>query len=329
MNYDFICGLDVSKLSLDLCLIDTEGHQIDHDKIANDSLAIKKWIQSLEKQYPDSWILFCLEPTGHYSNIVSAALLSSGKSVWLANPSDIRMSIGMKRGKNDRIDAQRIAEYGFRFQDKVRLLTSNQVELQELSQLLTYRELLVADKGKYVGQLTDYPDFLKKSVHDLINQVNRKLVKELEQQIARIDQQIEAYIDSHNPLKEQYNLLLSIPGVGKILAQTLIAYTAGFTRFTTARQLACHAGVAPYEYSSGTSIKNKRRVSHRANKRLKSLFHMAALSVIRSKGELQEYYLRKVGEGKSKLLVLNAIRNKLIHRIFAVLLRGEVYKKFA
>lgn len=329
MNYDFICGLDVSKLSLDLCLIDTEGHQIDHDKIANDSLAIKKWIQSLEKQYPDSWILFCLEPTGHYSNIVSAALLSSGKSVWLANPSDIRMSIGMKRGKNDRIDAQRIAEYGFRFQDKVRLLTSNQVELQELSQLLTYREMLVADKGKYVGQLTDYPDFLKKSVHDLINQVNRKLVKELEQQIARIDQQIEAYIDSHNPLKEQYNLLLSIPGVGKILAQTLIAYTAGFTRFTTARQLACHAGVAPYEYSSGTSIKNKRRVSNRANKRLKSLFHMAALSVIRSKGELQEYYLRKVGEGKSKLLVLNAIRNKLIHRIFAVLLRGEVYKKFA
>ncbi|WP_229310869.1 hypothetical protein [Larkinella arboricola] len=64
-------------------------------------------------------------------------------------------------------------------------------------------------------------------------------------------------------------------------------------------------------------------MSHQARKRLKALFHLAAMAVIRSKGELQTYYQRKVNEGKNKMLVLNAVRNKLVHRVFAVVRRGK------
>jgi len=84
---------------------------------------------------------------------------------------------------------------------------------------------------------------------------------------------------------------------------------------------------APVRYRSGTSIHGKTRVNHQARKRLKSLFHLGAIAAIRAKGELQDYYQRKVAESKNKMLVLNAVRNKLIHRVYAVVSRGEKYNK--
>jgi transposase len=93
------------------------------------------------------------------------------------------------------------------------------------------------------------------------------------------------------------------------------------------KKLACHAGVAPFEYKSGSSVRGRPGVSQHARKRLKSLLHLAAMTAIRLKGELQEYYQRKVREGKNKMLVLNAVRNKLIHRLYAVVKRGEKYDK--
>lgn len=84
---------------------------------------------------------------------------------------------------------------------------------------------------------------------------------------------------------------------------------------------------APVRYRSGSSVRGKTRVSEHARKRLKSLFHLGAMSTICIKGELQDYYQRKVSEGKNKMLVLNAVRNKLIHRVCSVVRRGEKYDK--
>lgn len=75
------------------------------------------------------------------------------------------------------------------------------------------------------------------------------------------------------------------------------------------------------------SCRGRPGVSQHARKRLKSLFHLGAMSSIRVKGELQDYYQRKVKEGKHKMLILNAVRNKLIHRIYAVAKRGKKYEE--
>lgn len=108
---------------------------------------------------------------------------------------------------------------------------------------------------------------------------------------------------------------------------------------TDPKKMACNAGVAPFDYQSGTSVRGRPGISqHRtggpARKRLKSLFHLAAMSAIRVKGELQNYYqpVRRCGKGKEgksppMRLVLNAVRNKLIHRLYAVVGRGEKYDK--
>jgi transposase len=108
----------------------------------------------------------------------------------------------------------------------------------------------------------------------------------------------------------------------------VIVETNAFRDFTDARKFCCHAGVAPFSYTSGSSIRSRNRVSHRADKSIKSLLHMGALTAAtRSKGELHEYYLKKVSEGKNKMSVLNAVRAKLVHRMFAVIRNNKFYEK--
>jgi len=116
-------------------------------------------------------------------------------------------------------------------------------------------------------------------------------------------------------------------GIGPATAAEILVATNEIKTITNPKKMACHAGVAPFGYSSGTSVRGKTRVSHQARKRLKSLFHLGAMSVIQVKGDLQDYYQRKLKEGKNKMLVLNAVRNKLIHRVYAVIKRGEKYNK--
>ena len=122
--------------------------------------------------------------------------------------------------------------------------------------------------------------------------------------------------------------MTSIPGVGPAAATEVILATDEFKNFAEPKKLACHAGVAPFEHSSGSSIRGRSRVNQHARKRLKFLFHLAAMSAIRVKGELQTYYQRKVAEGKNKMSILNAVRNKLIHRICAVVKRKQKYDIF-
>jgi len=96
-----------------------------------------------------------------------------------------------------------------------------------------------------------------------------------------------------------------------------------------ARKLACYCGVAPFEYSSGTSIKGKTRVHHMANKKLKCNLHMASLTAIKLDEEIKTYYERKVAEGKSKLSVLNAVKNKLLARVVACVNNQRMYRRHA
>jgi transposase len=145
--------------------------------------------------------------------------------------------------------------------------------------------------------------------------------------IDTIDKQIDEQFKSSETLATQKVMLKSIDGVGnKVATQTIIA-TEGFTKFGTGREFSCHVGVAPFSFESGTSQRSRSKVSNRANKDLKTLFHMAALSAIRMKGELRDYFERKVAEGKNKMTVINAVRAKIINRIFAIIRDHRKYEK--
>ena len=153
------------------------------------------------------------------------------------------------------------------------------------------------------------------------------LMDDLEKAIQAITYEMDEVIASCPVLCRQRELLMSIDGVGRVVATNMIITTEAFTRFDDPRKFNCYAGVAPFSYSSGSSQHSKARVSHRADKVMKRLLHLAAVAVThRIGGELKKYYERKVAEGKNKMSVINALRAKIVARMFAVIKRNEKYK---
>ena len=126
-------------------------------------------------------------------------------------------------------------------------------------------------------------------------------------------------------IQTNYNLLISIRGIGFVTAIALIVATENFTRFDDHRKFACYCGIVPFEYQSGTSIKGKKKISRFANKRLKALLSNAACTSIQFNPEMKLYYERRIQEGKSKMSTQNIIRNKIVARVFAVVQRGTPY----
>ncbi len=159
----------------------------------------------------------------------------------------------------------------------------------------------------------------------MFGRFSKERITQVGEQLTELERKILAHIKAEPGLCAQYELLPTVDGVGPVLASYPLASTDGFTCCATARQLAFQAGVAPYEHSSGSSIQGRTRVSPQADRVLKTLLHMSALGVIQRAGEMQDYYRRKLAEGKPPMAVLNAVRCKVLHRLFAVVERGAPY----
>lgn len=320
-------GIDVSHAYLDFALLSDEGHPIRTARIDNSRRAISHWIKELKRKdrVMLEQSLFCLEPTGHYSQLLLELLVKHKAPTWLAHPLHIKQSLGDQRGKSDELDALRIAQYAYRFRDKARMFTIDHLKMSKLKQLLMKRQQLVNAATKLKAQISHVNKHMHKDLCATFTRIDKAQLRKIQDLMEKLDHLIQVEIETHPEVHERYELICSIPGVGKVLATNLLALTDDFTRFNSPRELACHCGVAPFEHSSGTSIRGKTRTSPKANTWLKSLLHMSALVAVRNDPGLANYYKRKVDEGKPKLLVLNAVRAKLIHRVFAVIKKGEPY----
>lgn len=141
-----------------------------------------------------------------------------------------------------------------------------------------------------------------------------------------MDVKISCFANDNLAIKNQLDLLKTVPGVGEITALSFISITKGFTKIPNSKALASYCGVAPFPYQSGSSIKGKAKVNKMANKKLKALLHLGALRLIQTEGHFKEYYSRKTNEGKNKMLVINAIRNKILQRMFSVIKNNQPYQ---
>lgn len=326
-RFDWILGVDVSKDSIDTCLIRSGDGQLFESKFHNNLSGfrhLKRWCKETGSEC-DERTLCCLEHTGLYTRQLVHYLLGRNVKVWLESPLQIKRSMGLLRGKSDKIDAQRIARYASLHQEKAEIMKVSVLTLEKLKDLqANRRRLMKALQGlkTTVQELMEIDAAAGKA----IERINREAVRGLEKSLDKVDEQILAQISQDQELKQKYDLMLSIKGVGKVLAAMLLVYTHGFQRLTDSRKLACYSGVAPFVYQSGTSVRGKTGVSKFANNDLKKVLHMAAVSSVQHNPDLHEYYQRKVAEGKNRMSIINAVRNKLLHRVVAVIKRGTPYQ---
>lgn len=312
-----IIGADLSKKTIDLfCHLIKKYIRIDNRLSGYKELL--KWIQ--QHQINASELMIVMEHTGLYSFCFEQFLQQHQISFTKVNALAIKRSIGLVRGKSDKIDARRIAEYGYEKRSKLIAEVPTSSELQRLRLLHSTRERLVKQRASLLNVLKEYSN-IGLSKRDSIMRSQIRIIQSLEKEISKMEVEMNDIIKSNPSLQQNHQLLQSIKGVGKVLATATIIKTKNFTRFTNARKFACFCGTAPFENTSGTSIKGKTRVSHLADKHMKTLLDLSAKTAIQHDKELREYYLRRIADGKSKMSTINIVRNKILYRMFAVIKR--------
>ena len=324
-KYLFYVGIDISKLKLDVNILKTETLESEHFVIENNPKAIANFIKSLTKRKIEAnQLLFCCENTGVYTNHLSYTLSNLSLDLWIVPAIEIKKSKGISRGKNDKTDAKDIALYSLRNIDKLNLYVKSDIDIDKLKLLHTEREkvlraLLLLETTK------ENESFLPKEIYNEVSKINKSSINGLKKALKEIEKRIQEVIKNNEKLNLQSELIQTIPGIGKQTALYFLIATKGFSAFSNWRKFACYSGVAPFEYSSGSSIKGRTKVNHMADKKMKSLLQMCAMTTLKYDPQLKEYYTKKKEEGKNSMLVLNNIRCKLISRVFAVVNRKTAY----
>ena len=318
MKLIHIIGADISKKTIDLFVHGLNNHL----KIQNDVSGFKKfqsWLRRLGLHNP----YIVLEHTGYYSyhfeNFMHQHQIRFSKVSALA----IKRSLGLIRGKTDKIDAKRIAQFGHEKREVLRLETLTEPMLQRLQILSSTRHLLVKQRSSLMCAVKELEVIVDKD--DLVIQGQRQLIQALTTQIKNLEKQLKQILTQSAPINHNFKLLVSIKGIGLIVAIATLIKTKNFTVFTNRKKFSCYCGSAPFEHSSGSSIKKGTRVSHLADKTMKTLLTQSARTAIQHDKDLKQYYERRTQMGKSKRSTMNVVRNKLIHRMFAVIKRQTPY----
>ncbi|MFC3754515.1 IS110 family transposase [Chryseobacterium tructae] len=325
MRQKYVIGIDISKSKLDCAIMDSEYKIQCEQIIPNTEKGISSFLKGILKllKITKEDLLICCENTGIYNRPLEKFCSKSEYLLWVEHPVKIKKAASDLRGKDDRKDARRIAEYAVRYHDKIMPYEESEEVIQRMNVLAKSRDTLLLQKTALENQLREAKSH-DVYVFKLLTQAFSKTLKTLTTSIKTIENQLSELMEIQDEIKKNKELLISIPGIGTQCALNLIIITNNFKSFDNAKHLACYAGVVPFKNQSGTIVK-KERVSKMANQKLKKLLHLSAMASIRADKELKTYFLRKVEEGKNKMSVLNAIRNKLVHRIMAVIKRKQPF----
>lgn len=319
-------GIDISKLTFDVRIYNNQIYA----SFNNENKGFTEMLKWVTKNNPfkTSETLYIFEHTGLYSHLLSVFLTKHSIPFTIVSGLEVKRSLGIVRGKDDKIDATKLARYAYRLRDEIQTYKLPTQQIQVLKRLLSLRERLVKQRAGYKVSYKEQKRIFTKKENQVIFDVEQQMVSLLSKKIIKVEQAIDTVITLNQNLKTQYELITSVKSVGSQTALFIMVYTHAFTKFTTWRKFAAYGGIAPFPNRSGTSIKGKNKVSHLANKKIKCLLDQCAKSAIQHNQEMKLYYNKKVEQGKNKMSVINSVRNKIIARVFAVVERGTPYVDF-
>lgn len=329
-------GIDFSKEKIDVAIIFAEGLTETSMRLFNEfknSVSgykqLVKWVEESSNETEPSLWLFCGENTGDYSKPLCNFLYGRGFDMWLENAKSIKDASGIRRLKSDRTDANMIAEYAMRNNDKAIVYEPLSESLSQLRELFLYRQMVVRHRCSFQVRRGEKRLNMEKSpVKTMISQSGRHIVTELNKEIEKIDKRIAELIDSDEELAQVFTIVTSIPGIGTQNAVCLMVYTDNFRRFNfDSRKIACYYGIAPFGRDSGTSVHTDPHVHYMANRQIKAMLSQAALSAAKFNPVIASYYSRLIERGKKKQIVLNNVKNKLVHIVTAMVRNKQLFDK--
>jgi transposase len=323
-------GVDVSKLTLDVSLVRMNDYYrsvAGSTRVSNTKEGLndlRTWLRQRGVGFNETTKLV-MENTGMYHRLLVSWVKRMRFDYCVDNAARIKWSLGITRGKDDKIDAQRIAMYAAKNLQELHWNNASEERLMLLKDLLTTRESLLQQLQQLRVPLRERKQYLEEKQIREMEKLVAPAITGLKDSLKKLDAAIQKAIASDVELLRLYKLALSVPAIGPQTAAALLCDTRAFTGYKNAGQLSSYCGVVPFGYRSGTSIRGRTKVHPMANKNLKRLLHMCVLSGIRKYPEFKDYYERKKAEGKHVMSVINALRNKIVIRVAAVVKRGVPY----
>ncbi|WP_158712820.1 IS110 family RNA-guided transposase [Parabacteroides pacaensis] len=309
-----VIGIDFSKETMNFCCLQgsVDGVVLE-GAVSNDREGCREMIRKLRALHNGLKVcdfLFCGENTGCYSLEVADYLFSKKYLIWLENPLQIKLSSGMRREKTDAADARMIAEYAFRYHDKAKGYNPQPKSIQKLKAWLKAHDYLRGIKVSLQNLLQSMP---------VVPGTLQETLEDIVAQLKQTDKKIRELLKKEDEFSMNASLMMSVPGISCISTAAILVDTCNFTRFTNPRKYATHTGCVPHKHDSGTTIHRKPQVSKASNRYINSLLTQGAVSLITHNQEIKEYVIKKKKEGKHTGCIINNIRNKIIHRLFAVI----------
>lgn len=308
-------GIDIAKQKFDVVL--RGGPSLVHRHFDNTLEGFKALSHWLEQQGVTE-LHVCMEATGVYYEALAAYLYQQGYTVSVVNPWQIKAFADSKlrRHKTDRLDADVIAEFCQKQQPRTwQPLAPAERTLQAL---VRHRDSLVETRQQQLHRLESSRD-------DLVTASLQRVIDPLTTEIEQVEQQIQDHIDQHPNLKHQQELLTSIPGIGLQTATHLLAEMPDLAAYPSAKQVAADAGLTPAERSSGSSVREKPRLSKIGNPRVRKVLYFPALAAMRYNPIIQALRQRLLAHGKTKMVVVGAAMRKLLHLAYGVLKNNKPF----
>lgn len=308
-------GIDVSKRSLEVALLAHE--RLRTKSFRNDESgfeALSRWLCRMKAPRVHA----CLEATGGYEEEAALYLLGARHVVSVVNPRRIAAyaKARLQRNKTDRADAALIA----RFCERERPAPWQ-------APPPAYRQLRHLTRGLDALKQQRDQTRNRRGVADAepLRQALDEVLKTLEEQIAALEAQVEEYVAQHPELRERQRLLCSIPGVGRQTAAVVLGEVGPVERFTSARAVAAYAGLTPRNYTSGTSVLGRTRLSKVGNARLRRALFFPAMSALRHNEAVRHFGDRLERAGKAGKAIVGASMRKLLHICYGVLKSGTEF----
>jgi transposase len=310
-------GIDIAKVKFNVCLMNLSG-KLKHKVFSNSEAGFEQLSAWLAKQ-GIAQVHACLEATGTYGEALSYYLQAQGQIVSVVNPAAVKAFAGsrLSRTKTDRVDAELIAR--FCLAQEPPAWTPPTPEVRELQALVRRLEALtemrVAEENRLSAGIS--VAVVRTSVEEMIEHLN--------EQIRRTEKLIHKHIDKHPRLKQQRELLESIPGIGERTAAVLMAEVPDIKQYRKARQVAAFAGLVPRERQSGSSVRGRVRLSKIGNARLRRALYFPAITALRCSSFFQAWAAGLRERGKCKMSVIGAVMRKLVHIAYGVLKSGRAF----
>lgn len=324
-------GIDVSKEKLDVTMVHYDHTTDSEEKLAyttvsNNPKGFKSLISWSKKQagkgVTTDTMLFCCETTGGYDRALCDWLYGNGLDIWRESALQIKRSMGVRKGKDDKADSEMIAHYALRFRSQAELYEPMNEQLRALRDLFLHREFLVSQRRAVQVRAREIQhNSAKSKTVDFIVQDAQKSIALLTESIKECEQQMLELIKSGEEMYRNYQHLISCKGVGPINAMMLIVYTQNF-KFSSPKKIASYCGIAPFYESSGSSVFHKANTGGYSNRKLKGYLCLAARTAVTHNPTIRQYYERMKAKGKPYGVILNNVSNKLLH-ILCSLIRHD------